>query len=381
MSKTQKIDVKDKDMQGAITRFLKTVLETEEIHAVLAPLRLPMKNTVMPALFSDPEKLAEAAPLSPSFPLNAAKLVARLTRKPSGQKVAVMLRPCEIRALVELVKLKQAHWENLVVISADCPGAFSNRDYFRYAAEQEPESTDNRFILNGLAGTRPPIEDIPLMTACRACEHPVPEGADILIGMIGPDPEKELMIQARTEAGEALLEKLNLTDYIEPAGRQAAVEEWTGRKIAFRDELFQETRNRTETLDKLTTYLADCINCYNCRVACPVCYCKECVFVTDVFNHEPAQYLKWAGRKGVIKMPTDTVFYHMTRMAHMSLACVGCGQCANACPNDVPLLELFRTVAHQTQAAFQYQAGRSLDENPPLSVFKENEYQEVVGIK
>ena len=381
MSKTKKIDVKDKDMQGAITRFLKTVLETEKIRAVLAPLRLPMKNTVMPALFSDPEKLAEAAPLSPSFPLNVAKLVGRLTRKPSGRKVAAMLRPCEIRALVELVKLKQAHWENLVVISADCPCAFSNRDYFRYAAEQEPESSDNRFIRNGLAGTQPPIEGIPLMTACRACEHPVPEGADILIGMIGPDPEKELMIQARTEAGAALLDKLNLTDYIEPAGRQAAVEEWTGQKIAFRDELFQETRNRTETLDKLTTYLADCINCYNCRVACPVCYCKECVFVTDVFNHEPGQYLKWAGRKGVIKMPTDTVFYHMTRMAHMSLACVGCGQCANACPNDVPLLELFRTVAHQTQAEFQYQAGRSLEENPPLSVFKENEYQEVVGIK
>ena len=65
----------------------------------------------------------------------------------------------------------------------------------------------------------------------------------------------------------------------------------------------------------------------HCRVACPVCYCKECVFLTNVFEHDPDQYLRWAKRKGMVKMPTDTVFYHITRMVHMSTACVGCGQC------------------------------------------------------
>jgi formate dehydrogenase subunit beta len=68
-------------------------------------------------------------------------------------------------------------------------------------------------------------------------------------------------------------------------------------------------------------------------------------------------------------------------MAHMSTACVGCGQCSNACPNDIPLAELFRSVAHRTQAEFSYAAGRSLDEKPPLTEFRENEYPEVVGIK
>jgi formate dehydrogenase subunit beta len=43
--------------------------------------------------------------------------------------------------------------------------------------------------------------------------------------------------------------------------------------------------------------------------------------------------------------------------------------------------ELFRTVAHRTQQAFDYEAGRSLDEMPPLSVFHEAEFEEVVGIK
>jgi formate dehydrogenase subunit beta len=82
----------------------------------------------------------------------------------------------------------------------------------------------------------------------------------------------------------------------------------------------------------------------------------------------------------MIKIPTDTVFYHLTRLAHMSTACVGCGQCSNACPNDIPVMEVFRTVSHRTQDAFGYEAGRSLDEKPPLSEFREEEFEDIVGI-
>jgi formate dehydrogenase subunit beta len=43
-------------------------------------------------------------------------------------------------------------------------------------------------------------------------------------------------------------------------------------------------------------------------------------------------------------------------------------------------MELFRTVAQRTQKAFEYEAGRSVEEDPPLSVFMENELTDVVGI-
>jgi formate dehydrogenase subunit beta len=144
--------------------------------------------------------------------------------------------------------------------------------------------------------------------------------------------------------------------------------------------MIAQTEAAAGSLEKLSEYLANCVNCYNCRVACPVCYCRECVFVTDVFDHDPGQYLGWAERKGAIRMPTDTLFYHLTRLAHMSTACVGCGQCSNACPNEVPVMELFRSVALRTQAAFDYQAGKDVDRRPPLSEFREQEFAEVVGI-
>jgi formate dehydrogenase subunit beta len=37
-------------------------------------------------------------------------------------------------------------------------------------------------------------------------------------------------------------------------------------------------------------------------------------------------------------------------------------------------------VALRTQKAFDYEAGRSAEEEPPLSVFREDEFEEVVGI-
>jgi formate dehydrogenase subunit beta len=90
--------------------------------------------------------------------------------------------------------------------------------------------------------------------------------------------------------------------------------------------------------------------------------------------------MNWADRKGAVKIPTDTVFFHLTRMAHMAASCVGCGQCSNACPNDIPVMELFRTVAHGVQKSFEYEPGRDVQEAPPLAVFREDEFGEVVGL-
>jgi formate dehydrogenase subunit beta len=377
--KTAKINVKNGDLLETLQDFFRSILRLEDIGAILVPQHLPAKNVVMPTLVTDPKELNGTDPLAPVFPLNGAKIVSRLTRKPMGAKVAVVLRPCEIRAFVELVKLKQGRIEEVVLIGIDCLGAFKNSDYIQIVGKKEEEFT-SKFYKDALSGKRLTFEGFDLAPACKACENPVPSGADILIGLFGVDANNHVLIQARTPKGETFYDKLDLSDTEEPEERSAAVESLVAERTAYRDKMFVETTEATNSLKKLNTYFAECVNCYNCRVACPVCYCKECVFVTDVFNHEPVQYLRWANRKGVIKMPTDTVFYHLTRMAHMSMACVGCGQCTNACPNNIPVMELFRTVSYRTQKAFGYEAGRSIEEDPPLSVFREDELTEVVGI-
>jgi formate dehydrogenase subunit beta len=132
-------------------------------------------------------------------------------------------------------------------------------------------------------------------------------------------------------------------------------------------------------IDGLMEVISECINCYNCRGVCPVCYCRECVFGTDTFNHESRQYFGWAEKRGRLRMPTDTLFFHLTRMAHMSTLCVACGQCSSACPNDITVSELFAAVAEGAQAVFDYVPGRDPEEAQPLATFVEEELHQVTG--
>ncbi len=378
MSDWYKIDRQGDELLTDIQGFLKSVLELDGISGVLVPRRLPVKDTVMPALVSRPGFLDDADPLAPAFTVNSAKNLSRLTRKGLDANIAAVMRSCEIRAFVELVKLHQSEKEPVILIGMDCLGALTNRSYPKFAAEN-PENSSDVFQKARLSGSDPP-EPAVMNSACRICEHPVPEAADIIIGLYGVDLAAGLFLQAKTERGREILEKIGASPAEAPKDRAEVVQNLIDERIAARDQVFEETAAAVSSIEKLAAYLADCVNCYNCRVACPACYCRECVFTTDVFDHDPMQYLQWADRKGALKMPTDTVFYHITRLTHMSTACVGCGQCSNACPNDIPLTELFRTVSHRTQAAFDYEAGRSPEEAPPLLVFKEEEFSEIVGI-
>lgn len=407
MSKTGKITVKDRDPVSSLQDFLKLLLEKGTVEAVLVQQRLPVNNAVMPALVTDPEKLGGADPLAPAFPLNAARMLSRLTRKPLDTPIAAVMRPCEIRAFVELVKLKQGSAGNVILIGVDCLGAYGNTDYARIAAsspavpcsnppENRPAAEGSGHVDSGgtppgvestltfhrniLSGKGTVVDGADISPACKSCEHPVALNADITIGLLGTNIEESLLLISNTEKGGVVLGELGIKEDDEPLdSRQRAVEALVSERLAYRDRMFERTSAAVSDIEKLMSYLGNCVNCYNCRVACPVCYCRECVFTTDVFDHEPVQYLRWAKRKGALKMPTDTVFYHLTRMAHMSAACIGCGQCSNACPNGVPVMELFRTVAHGVQRAFGYSAGASFDEAPPLSVFHEKEFSEVTG--
>lgn len=378
MTTTAHFAVENKDYLGAFEALGHALLELEMVDALLAPKRQAGRNWVMPSLMTDPEAVIGLDPLSPIYPLNGARNVARLSRTPSGGKLAVFMRPCEVRAFVELVKLKQGDPESLFIISVDCLGAVDNRTA-RASGTDDGRAYTMDFVQQAqAAGDSEALEM--LASACKVCEHPVPEVTDLAIGVMGVDIDDHLLIEACTKKGEMLLSALNLPTGDAPAARKTAIEARVAARTAARDAMFAATKAVTGDLKKLDDYLATCVNCYNCRVACPVCYCRACVFTTDVFDHPSAQYLGWARRKGEVRMPTDTLFYHLTRLAHMSTACVGCGQCSNACPNDIPLTELFRTVAQRTQTGFGYEAGRHLSEPPPLSTFEAEEYSEVVGL-
>ena len=151
MAKTAIIDLKDGDLLATLREFFQSILQLEDISAILVPQHLPMKNVVMPTLVTDPAQLDGVDPLAPVFPMNAAKIVSRLTRKPMGGKVAAVLRPCEIRAFIELLKLKQGRIEEVILLGIDCLGTYKNVDYTQIVGEDKTDFT-SRFYRRVLSG-------------------------------------------------------------------------------------------------------------------------------------------------------------------------------------------------------------------------------------
>lgn len=345
-------------IQDSIKSFFCDLLKKKVVDAVLVPLEVPSGENVVQTLVSDPKKLESSNFLAPVMPVSIAKIISDMTKiKPSGKRIGIFLRPCEERALIELSKLNQASLENLILIGIDCLGTYSVRDYVRITSEKSTK------------------DELNLRPACIVCEYFEPQNSDIILGLIGLDDE--VVILANSKSGEEILGELNIKGGAKVKDRKNVISKIKEQKIKSRDELLNKTKETVSGLDSLLNFFSSCISCHNCMNVCPICYCRECFFESKTFDFGPDRYLGWANRKGAIKMPTDMILFHITRMNHMVTSCVACGLCEQACPNDIPLLSIFKTVGHNAQLLFDYVPGKSLEDGLPLTTFREDEFEEV----
>jgi formate dehydrogenase subunit beta len=327
-------------------------------------------GTVTPALVAEPDLLDSADPLAPVMGLNAARVAGKVSiREPRG-RIGVVQRPCELRALVELVKLQQASLDDLVTIGVDCLGTY---DVSVYTAMRGNGGVNlAAFMEAARSGELVAEEELVLRDACQMCEKPYAEGTDILVELFGADLTVGVPVSLSDDVGE----KLGLTP-VENGGKRAeVVEKVVASRTAVRDARFAEIRQQLDQ-EGVEGILAACVRCHNCMTVCPICYCKTCLFKSPVFDHEPAQYMGWAHRKGAYRLPADTTLFHLTRLNHMVLSCIGCGMCTSCCPADLPVGQVFRAIGQQVQGLFDYEPGRSVDEALPLVTFREDEWMEV----
>ena len=370
MTVTARLEIENSVPQ-TMANLLRKLMEQDVVDALLVPQRLPTGNNVVGSLVRDPDKLDGVDPIAPVMPVTSSKLAGHVTKVHTAGRVGVVMRACELRGFIELVKLQQASMEGVITIGVDCLGTYEMTDYAQLIAEGV--NPTGEAVAAASEGRVAPHESYQFRTVCQMCEYPTPsfEGGyrpDIAIGLIGVE-DGSLLVETRDD----LSETLGLTPADPPPGRAAALEALVAGRIAERDRRFAEFRAQVDGLDGLLDYFSTCIRCHNCMITCPICYCPECIFRTPTFDHTSEQYFNWADRKGAIRLPTDTLIFHITRMIHMSTSCVGCGMCTSACPNDIPVATAFRAVAQKTQAIYDYVAGRSLEEDVPLATFREDE--------
>lgn len=355
-----------------IKGLLKKALEQKVIDAALGLYWMPSKDMLTLAVASAIDEIDNLEVIAPVMPVQAARVISNLTFTPSPLKIACIVKPCELRASVELIKLKQIMPENLIFISYDCGGAINVSD-FKEAVLSGKGPVAELQEKNKAFEDFSELCDKPRF-ACTVCDKFIPKLSDIRLRSFG----KDLYLEPLTKRGEEFLTSLELKveekSFEDYDNRVNAILE---RRKERRTKAKAEFKKEVNSIDSLIKELSSCIRCHNCMTNCPLDYCKECIFKTPVFDHPVENYKIWLGRKGAVKLPTDTLLFHLTRLNHMSSSCVSCGCCESACPVGIKVSRLFMFLGEEVQKVFDYEPGRSLEEELPVATFREKELEKI----
>lgn len=357
----------EKNLDETILNFLKEALDKECFEAVIIPKRVPSGDSFAYLFIKDKSILEGTSPLPPVMPIQGAKAISSLTRRGNvKKKILAIMHPCEIRASVELHKLKQTGLNNLLFLSFDCPGVLPLSDYL-----ENPDRSDQSF-----QEARQKRESKDMRPVCEICTEFSAPASDLHIGLLGADEGKIFLIPLSPEA-EQIMDDLGLKTDNSLDSWEKEVKKLKKEREDKRKEAHQALKPEVEGPDRLMKTFSQCINCHNCMRVCPVCYCRQCYFDSDAFKLPPENFIKRAEKRGSLRMPADTLLFHLGRMSHMILSCVSCGTCEDACPMSIPVAQLFSLVADEAQQLFNYKPGMDKEEPLPTVVYQEEELQEV----
>jgi formate dehydrogenase subunit beta len=353
--------------EKTIIGLFEKAMDKNVFDAVMMPMKVPNKDAFAYVLIKDKNLLKQGFPIPPTMFVQGAKAVSSMTRLGAGRlKIAVILRPCELRAVVELIKVGQINNENLTLISFDCPGVLPTSVFLA-----DPEKEFKNFKENAKK-----LDDKIMRPVCQICDKSSMVAGDIHIGTLGGKKDTLFFI-SNSKKGEAIADKLGLSlkNNIDPW--EEKVKTISEEKLKKRKKAHKELKAKVGGIENLVETFAHCINCHNCMRVCPVCFCRLCYFDSDKVRHPAEEYLDKAQRKGSIRFLPDTTLFQMGRMMHMSLSCVSCGACEDACSMSIPVAQVFSMIADETQSLFDYVSGRSIDEPIPLVTYKEEELKQM----
>jgi formate dehydrogenase subunit beta len=255
-------------------------------------------------------------------------------RRPLG----IVLRGCDDRGVIELIKEHQKRREELMIFGVDCRGTVDWTKVRKLLRKGMLSSDD---LDHGTLAWKE--DDIVLFTAdgkervldrksvlldkCLICEGHTPRIFDVMIGE-----------EDKNRKGMPVI------DDIESLERKSTEERW---------EFWQSEFSR-------------CIRCYACRNICTYCSCEECAIdprtqaISDKsLARDKANRPQWIGQDSML--PSNT-FYLLTRAYHGAGRCTTCEECDRTCPMGLSLRLLNRKVRKDVKRLFEYEAGRSTDD-------------------
>ena len=340
-------------------------LETKAFDAVLVPMLVPAKDGYAHILTKDLDLVRSSSPFPPIMTVPGGDVLRSLTRRGKSElKVAAVLRPCEMRAAIELVKLGQVDLKNLITITMDCPGALPLSDF-----SMDPAGELAKFERVERWDDKEDVRPI-----CRICTEFSMTAGDLHLGMLETGGST-VPLMTNSDKGDKVLAIMGMAVSEDVGPWNEKVDKVRELRQHQREAWRRSFEPQIKGTENLLKTLSSCINCHNCMRVCPVCYCRICVFDSERLQHKAEDYLDQAKRKGSLRFPPDMLLFHMGRMSHIALTCVSCGACEDACPASIPIAQMFSLVAEDAQTAFGYRPGRDKGEPLPLTVYREEELE------
>lgn len=352
----------DKGAEEGVRELLGFLLESGRVKAVLTLTKVDESDGVAYSLVADPKALQNAVPLFPLMPANAGKVLSRVTLMgPADKPVAAVARPCELRALVELIKRLQGNLENFLFISPTCGGVYP----LKTAVSENIEERLPQYWDAVKKGDIPPD----IRPNCTACTQFIPYNADMTVSLIeNSGINQQCEIYLNTERAEELVAGI-AGEVSEQKSSISGLETFRSKREAQKDKLLGEIKD----LD-MERVFGKCIGCHACSKVCPACYCHLCFFDSPASEHGVLDYERELKKGGITRVPLDIIFYHLVRLFHVSLSCTGCGQCQDVCPVNIPLGAVAAKVGGAVQGAVDYVAGKNIEEGLPITTFKPEEF-------
>ena len=236
-------------------------------------------------------------------------------------KIAVVAKGCDSRNIVTHIVENQVKREDVHIIGVPCSGMV---DKLKITAAVEGEVICFE-------------EDGETIKACSATKEETFNKADILRDNCQLCTHRNPVLYDDL-AGE-LVEEQKLDNLFPDVDRIEAMDA---------DEKWAHFQALTE----------NCIRCYACKNACPLCYCPTC-FVDESTP-------QWVG-KGQNKTDVDT--FHVLRAFHCGGRCTDCGACVEACPMGINVRDFTRKLNKDALELFGWEAGLSTDQRPPLDAY------------
>jgi len=303
-----------KNYNSQIRKIIKNWLKGNEVDLVIGYKKGKEVLRAIPCFARTPDEADQLV-----FDRFCYQNLAAYLREHRGSKIGIVVKGCDGKALVELIKEKQIDRSKVKILTVACDGIFQKKKLQELLGNNHMQidrvviDNDTVHFCIGAEKISALKKDI-LATDCLNCKMHISPIYDHVVG--------ETDLEDQESEGEPI--------------QQPPEERW---------KYFQEQMNK-------------CIRCYACRDVCPMCGCELCF----VDRNQP----QWVGRT---TDESDNMVFHLTRALHMAGRCVSCGACTQACPTGVDLNFLSQRLKRTVKQNFNYEPGTDKDSDPVLQTY------------